>query len=209
MGVSEPAQRCRACALMVIGALVLVVTLVGACGRSGYQYVESDNETVFLKIPEDWSVVAEGSVNYSIVPEGNPQLLPGEFLVPWRAVFNAAPKLTQSTEHVAGFVEMQPVDRRMRASLNLLMLFPYDFSEANEGIEVVSHDVVSRGDVSGHRISWRHTVGPGQELIADQLVMADDLNSVVYTVGLGCSVGCYMANSASIDEIMRTVTVRD
>ena len=45
--------------------------------------------------------------------------------------------------------------------------------------------------------------------MGDRLVMTNSLNSVVYTVGLGCTVGCYNANAAAIDEVMRTFTVED
>ena len=38
----------RAAPLVLMAAAVVLA----ACGRSGYQYVDNDDETVFLKIPE-------------------------------------------------------------------------------------------------------------------------------------------------------------
>ena len=191
--------------------LVLVATavLAAGCGRSGYEYVENDDETVFVKIPEDWHIVSEGNVDFAITPDGNyPQILPGEEVLAWRAQFDAAPD-TPSLDYVAGFVEVQPVDRRMRSQLNLAEFFPIDLSSAVGEIEVVRHDLVTVGDISGHRIAWRQTTADGREIIGDRLVMTNSLNSVVYTVGLGCAVVCYNANVAEIDEVMRTFTVED
>ena len=192
-------------------ALVLVATavLAAGCGRSGYEYVENDDETVFLKIPEDWHVVSEGNVDFAITPDGNyPQILPGEDVLAWRAQFDAAPDV-DSLDYVAGFVEVQPVDRRMRTELNLAQFFPVDLGAADAEIDVVRHDLVTAGDISGHRIAWKQVAADGREIMGDRLVMTNSLNSVVYTVGLGCTVGCYDANAAEIDEVMRTFTVED
>ena len=189
--------------------LVLVVTavLAAGCGRSGYDYVENDDETVFLKIPEDWQVVSEGNVDFAITPDGNyTQILPGEDVLAWRAQFDAAPDLN-SLDYVAGFVEVQPVDRRMRSELNLAQFFPVDLSAGE--VDVVRHDLITVGDISGHRIAWKQVTPDGLEIIGDRLVMTNSLNSVVYTVGVGCTIGCYNANAAAIDEVMRTFTVED
>ena len=197
--------RARAIPLMLVAAAVVAA----GCGRSGYEYVENDDETVFLKIPEDWQVVSEGNVDFAITPDGNyPQILPGEDVLAWRAQFAAAPGV-DSPDYVAGFVEVQPVDRRMRSDLNLASFFPLDPAAGVGEVEVVRHDLITVGDVSGHRIAWRQITADGRELIGDRLVMTNSLNSVVYTVGLGCTVGCYSANAAEIDEVMRTFTVED
>ena len=76
-----------------------------------------------------------------------------------------------------------------------------------EGVERVSHDLVTIGDVSGHRIIWKQVAEDGREFMGDRLVVKDGISSVVYRVNLWCAVGCYQANAASIDEIMGTFTV--
>lgn len=197
----------RSWARVVPLVLVATAVLAAGCGRSGYEYVENDDETVFLKIPEDWQVVSEGNVDFAITPDNNPQGLPGERVLPWRAQFNAAPGIN-SLDYVAGFVEVQPVDRRMRSTLSLAQFLPIDLSSGRE-IEVVRHDLISAGDISGHRIAWKELAPDGREVMGDRLVMTNSLHSVVYTVGLGCTVGCYNANAAEIDEVMRTFTVED
>ena len=202
-------MRLRWWARVVPLVLVATAVLAAGCGRSGYEYVENDDETVFLKIPEDWQVVSEGNVDFAITPDSNyPQILPGEDVLAWRAQFDAAPD-TNSLDYVVGFVEVQPVDRRMRSALNLAQFFPIDLNSVGGEFNVVRHDLVSVGDISGHRIAWRDVVPDGRAFVSDRLVMTNSLNSVVYTVGLVCSVGCYNANAAEIDEVMRTFTVED
>ena len=196
--------RSRVCVVLLV--LVAAAVLAAGCGRSGYDYVENDDETVFLKIPEDWQVVSEGNVDFAITPDNNPQGLPGERVLPWRARFNAAPGIN-SLDYVAGFVEVQPVDRRMRSQLNLSQFFPVDLDA--EEVEVVRHDLITVGDISGHRIAWKEVAPDGRVVVGDRLVMTNSLNSVIYTVGVGCTVGCYNANAGDIDEVMRTFTVED
>ena len=202
-------MRLRSWARVVPLVLVATAVLAAGCGRSGYEYVENDDETVFLKIPEDWHVVSEGHVDFAITPDDNyPQILPGEDVLAWRAQFDAAPG-TNSLDYVVGFVEVQPVDRRMRSELNLAQFFPIDLNAVTGEIEVVRHDLVSAGDISGHRIAWKQVTADGLEVMGDRLVMTNSLNSVVYTVGLGCNVVCYDTHVAEIDEVMRTFTVED
>ena len=187
--------------------LMAAALLLAACGRSGYQYVENADDTVFLKIPEDWSVVSAGNVNFTLTPDDDIQPIPGEFVLAWRAEFDAAPGgLRGAPDYVQGSVEVQPVDRRWQSGLSLDLFFP-ELSGDVAGVERLSHDLVTIGDVSGHRIIWKQVGEDGREFMGDRLVVKDGISSVVYRVNLWCTVGCYQANAASIDEIMGTFTV--
>ena len=188
-------------------ALIAVALLMASCGRSGYQYVDNADETVFIKIPEDWSVVSEGAVNWTITPPSDDEIQPiiGEFVLPWRAEFAAAPNDRRSSDYVQGFVEVQPVDRRLQADLSFALFFP-ELSAVDE-VEVLRHELVTVGDASGHRVASKSISADGEVIMGDRLVMTNSLNSVVYTVWIGCAVGCYNANATSIEEVMSTFTV--
>ena len=191
-------------------ALISVALLMASCGRSGYQYVENADDTVFIKIPEDWNVVSEGTVNWTLTPTRDEEIQPiiGEFVLPWRAEFAAAPNDRRgSSDYVEGFVEVQPVDRRLQADLSFARFFPE--LSAGDGVEVLRHELVTVGDASGHRVASRRISADGEEIMGDRLVMTNSLNSVVYIVWLGCAVGCYSTNANSIEEIMSTFTVED
>ncbi len=195
----------RAAPLVLMAAAVLLA----ACGRSGYQYVDNDDETVFIKIPEDWDVVSEGAVNFTLTPDDNIQPIPGELVLPWRAAFDAAPTGERgSLDYVQGHVEVQPVDRRVQDNLNIDFFFPELSSNAG-GVEDVRRYLVTVGDVSGERIKWKQVTESGTEFMRDRLVLKNSINSVVYRVDVVCSLGCYQANANSIEEVMSTFTVED
>ena len=193
----------RAAPLVLMAAAVLLA----ACGGSGYQYVENGDETVFLKIPEDWDVVSEGTVNFTITPDEDIQPIPGELVLPWRAAFDAAPDDQRgSLSYVQGHVEIQPVDRRVQATLPLSYFFP-EVSSDVAGVEDVRRYLVTVGDVSGERIRWKQVTESGTEFMRDRLVLRNSINSVVYRVDVVCSLGCYQANANSIEQVMSTFTV--
>ena len=189
--------------------LVATAVLAAGCGRSGYEYVENDDETVFLKIPDDWQVVSEGAVNFTIAPDDDIQPIPGEFVLPWKAEFDAAPAgLAGSFDYVRGSVEVQPVDRRMQAAVRADLFFP-ELSVDAGLMEQLRHDLVTIGDVSGHRMVWKQVTESGEAFVSDRLVLIDSLASKVYSLHVVCTLGCYNANVAQIDEVMRTFTVED
>lgn len=206
-GVGHPVPARRA--LVLTAAAVAVCLAAAACGRSGYQYIENGDDTVFVKIPENWEVVSEGVVDYTVTPDGDLQLLPGDSALPWRATFvETPPGAPGSPTGITGAVEIQPVDRRMRGDLNPYRFFGIDLDDTTDGIEVVRHDLVEMDGISGPRLVWKQTNEQGEEMVVDRLVMTDSLNRVVYSVGMGCNSGCYDANVSSIEEVMATFTVR-
>ena len=201
-------MRLPSSARMAPVALIAVALLMASCGRSGYQYVENADDTVFIKIPEDWDIVSEGTVNWTLTPPSDDEIQPiiGEFVLPWRAEFAAAPNDRRgSSDYVQGFVEVQPVDRRLQAGLSFALFFPE--LSAVDGVEVLRHELVTVGDASGHRVASKGISADGEEIMGDRLVMTNSLNSVVYTVWIGCAVGCYNTNATLIEEVMSTFTV--
>ena len=182
--------------------------LAAACGRSGYQYVENDDDTVFIKIPEDWEVVSQGVVNlHHLSRRRDPWDPRRRFILPWRAEFDAAPaSRAGSYDYVQGYVEVQPVDLRWQSTLRADQFFP-DISSNPDVLEQVRHDLVTVGDVSGHRMAWKQVTADGDAFVSDRLVLVDSISSKVYQVTFVCTLGCYNANAAQIDEIMSTFTV--
>ena len=200
-------MRIRSWSRLAPLALIAVALLAAACGRSGYQYVENDDDTVFIKIPEDWEVVSQGVVNFTISPDDEIRGIPGEFILPWRAEFDAAPaSRAGSYDYVQGYVEVQPVDLRWQSTLRADQFFP-DISSNPDVLEQVRHDLVTVGDVSGHRMAWKQVTADGDAFVSDRLVLVDSISSKVYQVTFVCTLGCYNANATQIDEIMSTFTV--
>ncbi len=195
-------------ALRAVGLLVVLAgsLLLAACGRSGFQYIENDDDSVFLKIPADWSVLSEGLVNFTLTnDDGDLELLPGDSVLPWQAVF-AEDETAESGsfEEVLGIAEVQPVDRRLRSDLDLGLFFQFDLDEPDNQIEVLRRYSVTIGDVEGVRVTYRD---PEAGATFDRLVVTDDRRTAVYLLRLGCSDTCYSENAETINEIMTTFTV--
>ena len=186
-----------------VGAIMLGAIVLSACGRSGYQYVESDDETVFAKIPDDWQLISEGIVDFALRPEDGSQLrlLPGDETLPWRAQFTADPAGQVRPDRVAGYVDVQPTDARIRETLTLEALLDY-----GPGGEALGDPIPVRlGDLEGYRVQFE--VAGDDPLTNDRLVLTDDRRTVIYVIQVGCRKSCFDVEADEIDEIMTTFTV--
>jgi hypothetical protein len=187
----------------VLVVAVCVSALV-ACGRSGYQYLESEDERVFAKIPDDWDVVSQGIIDFVLRPSDGSQvrLLPGDDTLPWRARFTADPSGRVGPDHVSGYVDVQPVDARMRDQVTLDVLAEIGTTDGAIG----EPRPIVLGDLEGFRL--RLESAGDDPLVNDRLVLTDDRRTVVYVIQAGCRQPCFDDNAAVIDEIMRTFTVK-
>jgi hypothetical protein len=189
---------------LALWASLAGLLLLAACGESGYQYLESDDEHVFAKIPGDWEIMSEGVVDFALRPEDGSQfrLLPGDDVLPWRAQFTSDPSGRVDPDSPAGYVDVQPVDARMREGLSIERLL-----ELGPGGETMSDPVpIVLGDLEGFRA--RYVTDGDDPVVGDRLVLTDDRHTVVYVVQVGCRETCFEANYDEIDEILRTFTVQ-
>ncbi|MEM7287836.1 MAG: hypothetical protein AAF480_15905 [Actinomycetota bacterium] len=195
---------------LVLTVLVAGLVLVAAsCGRSGFQYIENDDSTVFAKIPDEWELVSEGIVDFTLTgDDGQLSILPGDDTLPWRALFDAEPSPDGSVgfDRVLGAVEVQPVDRRLRTDINLESIFGFDPEDPGEDVTVLAQADIAQGDLNGMRVIYQ-TVVQGVATTIDRQILTDDRFTTVYELRLGCDRDCFSANAEVIDEIMETFTV--
>ena len=193
-----------------VGLLTVVVLalLATSCGRSGYQYIENEETGVYAKIPEEWSVISEGLIDFALVGEdGQMAILPGEGTYPWRAYFDAAPGAeANGFDRVLGAVEVQPVDRRLRSSLNLETLVGFDPNAPTEEYNVLYRSDVERNGLNGMRLIYETELS-GIESTVDRLMLTADRFTTVYEVRIFCGTVCFADNANVIEEIMDTFTV--
>lgn len=188
--------------------LVLLALTAVACGRSGYQYIENDETGVYAKIPDDWSVISEGLIDFALVGEdGQMAILPGDDILPWRAYFDAEPDAERGGfDRVLGAVEVQPVDRRLRGSLNLETLVGFDPNAPTDEYRVLYRSDVERGALTGMRLIYETELS-GIDNTVDRLMLTDDRFTTVYEVRIFCATACFADNANVIEEIMDTFTV--
>ena len=220
-------QRSRATAtlegvtrLAFVAAVTIVV--VSGCSRSGFDYVENQDEGVFIEIPDDWAVFEQ--IEIEPPPEVFADILfePVEPQVePWQVVLDAGPTPTASNirEPLYGFpiglAEVQPIDQNVRDTFStstmrsLATQGEFDPALAPDGIDDVTVllDVdVARDDLRGNRVVFSRPVADGRTII-DSLVFVDDLNSRWYRLTLSCEENCYRANAELINNVLNSFTV--
>ena len=189
-------------------AVLALVVLLSACGRSGFQYLENTDSGVYAKIPEDWDVMSEGLVDFSLPGEdGAVSVLPGEGTLPWRAVFGADGDAGfEQVESLIGSIEIQPVDRRLRSELSVEGLLGLDPADPADDIEVLFRAEVTQGELSGLRLIYQTDVA-GTPTMVDRMLLSDDRLTTLYEIRMICETGCFAANAAVIEEVMSTFTV--
>ena len=190
--------------------LLGLVLIAAACGRSGFQYIENDDSTVFAKIPSEWEILSEGVVDYTLTGEdGQASLLPGDstFLA-WRVLFDEDPDTDNQItfDRVLGAIEVQPVDRRIRSDVNVLSVLGFDPDEPSDGVTVYRHAQVQQNELSGVRITYATTF-EGEPATIARLILTDDRSTAIYDVRVFCDLDCFNDNVEVIDEIIDTFTV--
>lgn len=186
--------------------------LAAACGesglsQSGFQYLEDEDSGLYAKIPAGWSVTTQGNIDFALVGEdGVMSVLPGESTLPWRAEFDARPSNPDRLAKVAGAIEIQPVDRRLRSDLTIDGLIGIDAESPDDGITVFHQDNVRRGELTGRRIIYSREFS-GEPTMVDRMMLSDDRLTTVYEVRMFCDKDCFAENADVIDEIMETFTV--
>jgi len=206
--------------LLLVGLVIALIAT--ACGRSGFDYVEYQDEGVFVKVPDEWAVFETTEVDppAQIVADILLQPVGGE--VPsWQVIIDAGPDATATNireplyGYPIGLAEVQPIDPAIRDLFNtstmrqLATNFEFDPArppETIEGVSVLLDIDVSSDSLRGNRVVFTRPVAEGV-MIVDNLVFVDDLNSRWYRLTLTCEENCYRANADLIDEIVGSFTV--
>jgi len=203
------------------GSLLVVVVIaltVGACGDSGYEYVENDDAGLYFRVPDTWSVVPVDTTDEAI-PETLLQseqwvrLLdrsadPG--LANLQAVLPAEPVGLASVSTVATNTERDALDYVVLRSMALggeddpLALA----STPDSGVDLVSiADVTTDEGLRGERIVFTVTQDDGGLVTFDQTAMVNPLTTEIYRLFLKCESHCYEANRGEIDDIVDSWTI--
>ncbi len=195
--INVHARRIR----MIVTGLCIGSLLV-ACGGTRYQYLESDDGHVFAKIPTDWTIEAEGAVDFAYVDPTNSSFafVAGDSTRPWRAQFVAG----EADDVPFGYVEGQHVDARFRDGF-LLSTFlkgrrPSDAKE-------LERRLIAVGEHIGYRTSYTVTDDSDVEQFVDEVYLTDDRRSGVYVMSISCSVECHERHEAEFNKILTTFWV--
>jgi hypothetical protein len=202
-------------------ALLLAVgfaLLAAGCSRSGYQYVENEDEGIFVKVPDDWEVT-----ELDQLPENDAQTLGDLLLEP--VVPDSEPWLValSSPDHelgqVVGQVTMMPIGSEFRDQVSTTAMravtSPLGLGDpvelaASEGsdFQILLDRDLADSPLRGNRVVYNFS-GERVPRTFDQIFFVDEANRRLYGLVLSCATTCYRANAEVIDEIIESFTVEE
>lgn len=203
---------------------VTAMSLLAACGGSGYDYVSKRDDGVHFKVPTDWAVFDEEQLFTSLQGQTDPLDLARARARTWFRGFDSSepPDLTnvfaKSTDDPHGFARVQELPREMQESINLSSLRGVYLGEdpvkvkrddPEGSVEVLRHeDIALDGGEQGVRMLLAVDTEEGIAVV-DQTALLNATNSKLYLFVVGCSEACYLENQSTIEEVADSWTIEE
>jgi hypothetical protein len=234
MGVLEASRGGRVKRLPIL--VTAAAILLAGC-TSGYTYVTNSKTKTFFKIPDQWRLYSENEIFASQIQGLSPQSEAAAKQSLWMVAFDADPhpsldhlfQLTSRCDAVKatspeklpigcypeGFAQVRPLSENQRDALSLATLrneiFPVDqlMTADPSSVEVLRQDDIVLG--SGFHGS-RYVMNVKRDdvfLTLDQTALVDPATRMLYLFAIGCEAHCYLAHQKTIDQIVRSWTVKE
>ena len=219
--------------------LVLASAILLAGCSSGYTYVTNSKTNTYFKIPDQWRLYSENEIFASQIQGLSPQSEAATRQAVWMVAFDSDPHPSldhlfqlstrcdavkvPSTEQLPvgcypeGFAQVLPLSESKRDNLSLSSMrnaiFQVDALAASDptAVELLRQDDI----VLGHGFHGSRNVMnirlPNQEffLTVDQTTLVDPATRMLYLFIIGCEAHCYLAHQKTIDQIVKSWTVKE
>ncbi|MGH9190951.1 MAG: hypothetical protein ACRDZ0_00545 [Acidimicrobiales bacterium] len=207
--------------LVGLGAVVVAVG-VGACGGSGYQFVQNGDLGVYAKVPGDWKIYDE----QDLFPEDSDTQLERRRQAMWVRTFDGSddPSAEASTSpgegDPTGIVQVRPLAPDEREQINLSALRglgnpqadPVAAARANVPVQVFVDEPVEF-DGGYHGVHTVFAVAPedGDDLVVtDRTVLLDAASATMFVFQVACAEDCYLeTHKDEIAEIVDSWTIQE
>jgi hypothetical protein len=189
----------------VVVGVAMGAALVAGCGlEPANGYLQSPDGSLSLRHPREWTEV-------EVVPLG----------LEWLAAVDGAS--TPSGEHQRDFVQdapfllaqVVPLNSEFRADASLAQLRTFalpdqrDPAAEPDGVRVLFHDeIVDERGFEGHHIRFEVRSESGTA-IAEHLAVYDPGRTRIQRIRVACSVACFEANTAAIEDVFASVRFRE
>jgi hypothetical protein len=219
----------RRSALVAVAAVCGLAILLTACGKSDFQYVENSSEGVYIKVPQDWEVVANDLD--PALPRTSRGVVLTENLPPtiglWEVDMVASPVAAGGEFPEAKgtlLVSIVNPDFRHEVSVESQRARRFQLSGEEEGsvatlrelarqndprVALIDDVDIVEDDIRGNRAVFRVQGEDGSTSIVDHVVTFDAATSRSYELFFSCETRCYEANRAAINDIVDSLTVED
>jgi hypothetical protein len=203
-------------------AVALALVAVGACGTSGYQYVENDDLGIYARLPDDWAVYDESD----LFPDDSDRQRELRGQQAWFRSFDAAEdpsaEASQSPgdDTPTGVVTVRALSRQEREQLNLSvlrgrgnpMLDPLAAEAAGSGGEVAvlsDEPVEFEGGFTGiHTVFVVET--DDEPIVFDQVAVRNADTTAIAVFLVSCSEDCYFeTHKDEIADVVDSWTIQE
>lgn len=201
---------------------VVVAMGVGACGGSGYQFVQNDDLGVYAKLPGDWEIYDERD----LFPEDSDTQLERRREGMWVRTFDGSddPSAEASTSpgegDPTGIVQVRALSPDEREQINLSALRglgnpqadPVAAARANAPVQVLADEPV-KFDGGYHGVHTVFAVTPegGNHLVVtDRTVLLDAASTTMFVFQVACAEDCYLeTHKDEIADIVDSWTIQE
>jgi len=202
-------------------AVALVGALASACGGSGYTYHSNQDEKLYFKLPDDWTVFDTEDFGDEEIPAGL-----------WLRGFVGGPSpsiesvFTWVSDEPRGYVVVEPLGVMERDATSLATLRTTHFGadpetgdpldplaygmEHPDELQVLGYDDNVVLDSGPHGVHIRVAVTPpgsGETAIIDQTALVDAATSRRYVLSIGCTEECFEEHERDIEAVIESWTL--
>lgn len=206
--------------LSLVGGTLVSLLLLGAC-TSSYTYVKNSSVKTYFKVPNEWRLFDENEIFKSQISGLSPQGEAAAKASIWMVAFDAAPRasldhfFSGASPYPAGFAQVRQLSEEQRDSISLgairNTIFPLNQLQVQDPTSVEfleNQDIVLSGGIHGIRTVFNVRLGD-TFYTANQTGLINPQTSLLYLFVIGCEAKCYLNHKRTIDEIVKSWTVKE
>lgn len=206
--------------LQLVGGALASVLLLAAC-TSSYTYIKNSSVKTYFKVPNNWQVFDENQIFRSQISGLSPQGEAAAKASVWMVAFDANPKPSLShlfsggSPYPQGFAQVRQLSDEQKDSISLGSIrntvFPLNQLQVEDPTSVEflrSEDLVLDGGIHGNRITFNVRLGDTFYTV-NQTGLLNPQTSLLYLFVVGCEARCYLNHKRTIDEIVKSWTVKE
>jgi hypothetical protein len=204
----------------VVGGVLLGGLLAVGCAPT-YTYVKNTQTRTYFRIPATWHLYDENAIFRSQIVGLSPQGEAALRAAVWMVAFDANPRpslndlFSPNSPYPQGFAQVRQLSPEQRENVSLAAIrdavFPLSQLQVeNPGsVEILaSEDIVLPDGIHGNRTIFNLRMG--QEFFTvNQTALVNPETSLLYLFVIGCEAHCYLQHQRTIDEIVKSWTVKE
>jgi hypothetical protein len=208
--------------LVGLVAVIASTGAAGACGGSGFQFIENNDLGVYAKLPDSWAIYDEAD----LFPEESTSQLERRSEAMWLRTFDGSDEpsvegsRTPGEADPTGVVQVRRlgIDERELINLSALRGFgnaaqdPVAAARDNPAVQVLVDEPVEF-DGGYHGVHTVFVITPesgGDSVVTDRMTLLDSASTTIYLFQVACAEDCYLETHRDvIAEVVSSWTIQE